>query len=170
MQLKYEQATMKDIKEICQLFDKAIHEMDKLGIFQWDNIYPDYSVLENDIRDQTLYVGRLGDKIAVVYVINREEDKQYKNGNWRYTGKSYCVLHRVCVHPQFQNCGLGGATLEHIHEQAKEMQIDAIRLDAFSKNPFALRMYKKAGYNNVGIAQLRKGKFYLMEKLLTKSS
>ena len=42
----------------------------------------------------------------------------------------------------------------------------AIRLDAFSKNPFALKMYIALGYTVVGEARWRKGLFYLMEKVL----
>ncbi|MDD5934508.1 MAG: GNAT family N-acetyltransferase [Clostridiales bacterium] len=166
MQITYERGAMKDIKDICELFAEAKREMNRQKIFQWDDIYPDYSVFEADIKNQTLYVGRLGSKIAVVYVINMEADIQYKNGDWEYNGESYWVLHRLCIHPQYQNCGLGGTTLKYIHEQAKKMKINAIHLDVYSKNPFALSMYKKAGYNNVGTAEFRKGRFYLMEKLL----
>jgi predicted GNAT family acetyltransferase len=37
-------------------------------------------------------------------------------------------------------------------------------LDAFSLNPFALRLYEKIGYVRVGEANWRKGLFYLYEK------
>ncbi|MBD5427537.1 MAG: hypothetical protein HDR38_08340 [Treponema sp.] len=42
--------------------------------------------------------------------------------------------------------------------------IHTIRLDAFSENPYALRLYEHMGYVKVGTADWRKGMFYLMEK------
>jgi ribosomal protein S18 acetylase RimI-like enzyme len=44
------------------------------------------------------------------------------------------------------------------------MGIDTIRLDVFTLNPYALKMYEKSGYIKVGFAHWRKGEFYLMEK------
>ncbi|MNN59613.1 hypothetical protein D3C81_1747410 [compost metagenome] len=38
--------------------------------------------------------------------------------------------------------------------------------DAFSQNPYALRMYEKLNYHTVGEVQWRKDLFYLMEKKL----
>lgn len=166
MQILYEKGQLKDLDEIYQLFQLAIVEMDQQQIPQWDSIYPNREVLKEDIINQELYVGKEEDKIVVVYVINMEADEQYRNGAWKKTKVPYRILHRVCVHPHYQNCGIGAATLSHIHEQMKKEQIEAIRLDAFSKNPYALKMYERAGYETVGIANFRKGQFYLMEKVL----
>jgi ribosomal protein S18 acetylase RimI-like enzyme len=52
----------------------------------------------------------------------------------------------------------------HIENKVKNMGIEAIRLDAFTLNPYAVKMYIKLGFEKVGIANFRKGKFYLMEK------
>lgn len=44
--------------------------------------------------------------------------------------------------------------------------IRSIRLDVFSQNPYALKMYEALGYQKVGGASWRKGLFYLLEKKL----
>ena len=49
---------------------------------------------------------------------------------------------------------------------ARERGYRDIRLDAFSLNPQALRMYDRLGYAKRGEAVWRKGLFYLMEKQL----
>ncbi|BBF43491.1 acetyltransferase [Lachnospiraceae bacterium KM106-2] len=167
MQIKYSMGTMEELDEIYELFVAAIKEMDRLQIPQWDEIYPDRAQLAKDLSAKELYVGKIEDKIGVVYVLNNEMDEQYINGEWKYQEDQFVILHRVCVHPNYQNCGVGAATLTHIHEQMRLNRIRAIRLDAFSQNPYALKMYKRAGYEKVGNADLRKGQFYLMEKLLT---
>ena len=52
----------------------------------------------------------------------------------------------------------------HIENELKNKNIETIRLDAFSENIYAIKMYEKLGYVNVGEANWRKGKFYLLEK------
>lgn len=52
----------------------------------------------------------------------------------------------------------------HIENELRKKNIETIRLDAFSENIYAIKMYEKLGYVNVGEANWRKGKFYLLEK------
>jgi len=47
------------------------------------------------------------------------------------------------------------------------MGIKSVRLDTFSENPAALRLYEKLGYKNTGRVNFRKGLFYLFEKSLS---
>lgn len=68
------------------------------------------------------------------------------------------------MNPIFQNKGIAKSTLFYIEKQLKEIGIHVIRLDVFSDNPFALRLYNSLGYSKVGHADWRKGKFFLMEK------
>jgi len=56
--------------------------------------------------------------------------------------------------------------LLHIEEQIKNMGYLSIRLDVFSENPYALKLYEKNGYEKRGHADWRKGRFFLMEKTL----
>lgn len=53
-----------------------------------------------------------------------------------------------------------------IENDLKRQGISAIRLDTFSGNPFALRLYAKMGYEMIGHVDWRKGRFLLMEKSL----
>lgn len=43
---------------------------------------------------------------------------------------------------------------------------ESIRLDVFTKNPYAQKLYRKNGYQVRGFADWRKGRFDLMEKKL----
>lgn len=166
MELYFRLAEFSDLDEIFQIFESAIKNMISQNILQWDEIYPKKSDLHEDILKKELYVGILDEEIASVYVLNNECDEQYKNGNWEYPDASYKVVHRLCVDPRFQNRGIGSETVKYIEEAVREMGVQSIRLDAFTENPFSLRMYKKAKYKIVGHADWRKGRFYLMEKRL----
>lgn len=164
MDIQYRIAVLEDLNEICSLFDSAIDTMIQNNIFQWDEMYPTEKDFQTDIDRKQLYVGMAEGRIAVVYVVNQECDEQYVNGDWKYAGEPYYIIHRMCVHPDFQNQGIARLTLLHIEEQLISWGIHVIRLDAFSENPYALKLYGNLGYAKVGCADWRKGRFYLMEK------
>lgn len=162
----YRLADENDIGAICNLVKAAIRNMERQNIFQWDELYPAKEDFLEDIQKQQLFMGLLGDDIAVVYVVNEECDEEYQNGMWKYPDCEYRIIHRLCVNPIYQNQGIARKTLSHIEGELKKLNVGTVRLDVFSKNPFALSLYQNKGYENVGFADWRKGRFYLMEKLL----
>ena len=162
----YRLAEESDIDNICKLIKAAICSMEERGIFQWDDIYPEKADFLADIQKQQLYVGVLDDEIAVLYTVNEECEKEYQNGRWKCPDCTYRIIHRLCVDPSYQNQGIAKCTLSHIEDELHKLHVEAIRLDVFSENPFALSLYRNAGYEKVGFADWRKGRFYLMEKLL----
>lgn len=166
MVIEYRLGTRQDLDDICLLIRQAIDEMERHGIYQWDDIYPAQKDFEEDIEKHTLYLAYTNESLIALYVISNEYDEQYNNGQWKYDEKSACVLHRFCVSPLFQNRGLGKTVLLHVEEQVKNMGYQSIRLDTFTENPFAQRLYLHNGYKSRGYANWRKGKFDLMEKKL----
>ena len=166
MKIDFQKANIKKQPEIMNLIKSAIINMEKTGIYQWDEFYPTEEVVTNDINNGELYVGKVGDKIAVIYVINTSCDKEYYDGDWQYPNANYRIIHRLCVHPDFQNNDIAKATMQHIETELRQLGVDAIRLDAFTENPYALSLYENLGYKIVGYADWRKGRFYLMEKYL----
>ncbi len=164
--MQYRLGRLEDLDEICRLFEKAIEHMEHQGIHQWDESYPTREDFLDDINQNTLYVAVEDGKITAVYVINQECDEEYHTCKWHNPDDSACIIHRLCVSPDFQNKGIGSKVLSHIEEQAKSMGYLSIRLDVFSKNPYALKLYEKNGYEKRGHADWRKGHFFLLEKTL----
>lgn len=164
MILKYRKATPNDIEEIYSIVHNVIDNMERENIFQWDELYPTKEDFQKDVGKGQLYVGVVNGQIAVVYTLNQECDEEYENGRWKYKDKPFYIIHRLCVNPIFQNKGIAKSTLLYIEKQLTEKGICVIRLDVFSKNPFALKLYKSLDYSEVGYADWRKGKFLLMEK------
>lgn len=162
----YRLAEESDIEAICGLIKAAVSNMEEQQIFQWDDIYPAKEDFLDDIHKQQLYIGLLDGEAAVVYTVNKESDREYENGKWNYPDCEYRIIHRLCVNPAYQNRGIAKSTLAHIEQELRKSNIEAVRLDAFSENPFALSLYFNAGYEKVGFADWRKGRFYLMEKRL----
>lgn len=164
--MNYRLAEENDIESICEIIKNAKVEMETHGIFQWDKLYPTKEDFLDDIKKEQLYIGEMDDNIAVVYAVNEECDEEYKNGKWNNPDSECRIIHRLCVNPRFQNQGVAKNTLVHIEQKLKAMNVETIRLDVFSQNPFALSLYINSGYKNVGNADWRKGRFYLMEKCL----
>lgn len=162
--MRYRLGTVGDLPEICNMIEAAKQLMSEQGIEQWDDIYPSYEDFEDDIDKETLYVASKGEMLAAIYVISEECDDEYLKCEWQY--KNPCIIHRFCVSPTFQNKGVGNDVLKHIEEQLIEAGYYSVRLDVFTQNPYALRLYEKNGYIKRGYADWRKGRFNLMEKKL----
>ncbi|MDR2044427.1 MAG: GNAT family N-acetyltransferase [Clostridium sp.] len=157
---------IEDINVIDKIFKHSIENMIKNNIFQWDEIYPNKEILENDIRKNQMYKIILNSNIVSVFVLNKEYDKEYLSAKWEYDGNNFVILHRLCVNAEYQNRGFGVKTMLCIEKHLKNNGIESIRLDVFSKNPIALKLYNKLGYKRTGEATGRKGLFYFMEKIM----
>lgn len=164
--IKYRLGKPEDIEAITVLIQEAIQEMEKHGIYQWDELYPAAADFEDDIRKGNLYVAEENEKIIALYVISCESDEAYNNAEWKYPRETSLVLHRFCVSPGFQNRGIGKKVLNKIESQIRSMGYDSLRLDVFTKNPYAQKLYRNNGYEVRGFAEWRKGRFDLMEKKL----
>ena len=162
----YRNTVSEEQEAVVKLFEAAKVKMSEEGIDQWDEVYPNVNDISNDIKNNQMYTVYMGNKLAGVYVVNAEADKAYKFGSWTDTDGKYAVVHRLCVAPEYQHTGIATKIMEHIEAEQKKLGVTSIRLDVFSKNPYALGLYEKLGYQNVGDAYWRKGRFYLMEKII----
>jgi len=164
--MNYRLADISDIDDICTLVDGAIKKMESQEIFQWDEFYPTKDDFQRDIEKESLFLALDEDEIAAFYVISDESDEAYNFADWKCDADTSYILHRFCVSPFFQNKGIGREVLLHIENQIRNMGFESVRLDVFTKNPFAQRLYRNNGYEVTGHADWRKGRFDLMEKKL----
>ena len=166
MELTFRPGRMADLAEICALVQAAIAEMERHGIHQWDARYPDETVLRGDLAAQTMTVGLCGGRIAVIYAVSEECDPAYRTGRWLRPETPWRVLHRLCVHPDFQRRGIARQAVLHAEQALVRCGIGALRMDVFAENPYALRLYGALGYRKAAEVRFRMGRFYLMEKYL----
>lgn len=159
-------ASRKDLPELLALFQAATRSMDAQGIHQWDEIYPDKTVLSEDIECGIMEVGQIADRIAVAFALEECAPSDYEDAKWRYAAERIVVLHRLCVHPAFQGKGIARGAMDYLERRVSERGISTIRLDAFSQNPAALKLYESRGYEKAGEIVYRKGLFFLYEKKL----
>ena len=134
------------------------------GIYQWDEVYPNEEVLAEDIQNQELYLMTEEETLLACIVINESQDEAYGSASWKYNEGRIAVIHRLCVSSEYQGIGIGRKTMQLAEAMIKKAGYSSIRLDAYSDNPYARKLYERLGYTYVGIVRFRKGLFYLMEK------
>ncbi|HHZ05185.1 MAG TPA: GNAT family N-acetyltransferase [Clostridiales bacterium] len=164
LKLTTEKATLCELQTILDIFNSAIQEMEKNKIDQWDSEYPNRELIVQDIINRDMYVVKFKDEIVSVFVLNKIFDPQYFDAQWEYKNHSFNIVHRLCVNPKYQHKGIGTKTMLLAEDIVKAKGIETIRLDVFTENPYANKLYTQLGYKNVGNAHFRKGDFYLMEK------
>ena len=164
MELEFRRAGTDDLDALVALYGAAAQDMREKGIDQWDEYYPDREILAEDVESGDMTLGLLDGQLACAYVVNREYEPEYELGAWEHTEGDFCVLHRLCVNPAMQGRGLARQAMARMEKNALEQGFDSVRLDVFSQNLHAQRLYEKLGYRRTGEVRFRKGIFYLMEK------
>ena len=165
--LTFRQATLIDLDRVVRLVEDCIAAMRRAGIDQWDAIYPNRGTFEADIRERTLCLASLDDLVGTV-VVNDHQSPEYVTVPWTMTTGRIGVIHRLMVDPIRQGQGTARAIMAFAESRAREIGYDVLRLDAFTLNPRALRVYEGLGYRDAGPVLLRKGVFRCFEKRIAK--
>jgi GNAT superfamily N-acetyltransferase len=166
MSLPVRKALPDDAPALLQLVRDCVAAMRAAGIEQWDEVYPDQTVIDRDIAAGTLEVMEDGGVIAACITVDRNMDPLWKDLDWSSEGEPCAVVHRLMVHPTRQGRGLAREFMLHAEAVARTMGCRSIRLDCFLQNPASMALYPKLGYRRTGTAAMRKGPFAGFEKLL----
>jgi ribosomal protein S18 acetylase RimI-like enzyme len=153
-----------DLDEVTSLLRACIGFMLSEGIDQWDDVYPSRTTVVNDIREKTLYLASRAGPPAAAMVMNETQDDAWNAAHWSIDDVRVLVVHRLMVHPQHQGKGVAQQMMGFAERWGQAHGYGAIRLDAFSENPRALRLYERLGYRDAGGATFRKGAFRCFEK------
>lgn len=168
-----EKAGRRDVAGVMGIVTRCIRDMCSKGIYQWDEVYPSAAVFEGDARAGSLYVIRQTGACVAAVCLNEEQPEEYGRLPWRYRSGRALVIHRLCVHPQWQGQGLAARLLAFAEEHAAGHGYAAIRFDAYSGNPRALALYERHGYERVAgtvYFPRRELPFYCYEKEVDASS
>ncbi len=159
-------ACERDLPAVISLYAQVVKAMKRSSLSQWDSLYPNEDVIREDIWRQQLYLGYFEEKLVCAYVLNQQADDAFRKGFWTPNRKPYYVIHRLCVAPAFQGLGMGRRMMRHVEKQARALGAGSLRLDAYVFNSRAMKLCQNLGYRKVGLAEFRKGDFYLLEKRL----
>jgi ribosomal protein S18 acetylase RimI-like enzyme len=156
-------ARMNDIESVVAIVRDATRHMETRGIPQWDEVYPSRAILLADIENQHMYLIEDSGAVAGLITLNDTASPQYRDVSWVYPGK-ILVVHRLTIDPKHQGKKLASRLMDFAERDAASKGCDAIRLDAFTKNPIAIALYERRGYRRAGTVHFRKGPFFCYEK------
>ena len=157
---------MEDLDPLMEITRRCIENLDRNGIYQWDEIYPSRKDFQEDILEQNLYVITSPSvrNISGCICINEIEYPGYEKAEW--SGSSFFVIHKMIIDPLYENKGYGKFAMNSAEEISCSRKKDSLRLDCFRKNFRANHFYQRCGYTLKGETLFRKGMFNLYEKLI----
>ena len=161
-------ATEQHLDESLRLCRNCSKIMKTKGIDQWDEVYPNKEIFQEDINNHSLYIAVVenSEEMMGCIVLNDCQEPEYKAVEWSYRQGNIAVIHRLMVHPNYEGKGVARNLVEFIEKLAKENGYTAIRLDVFSQNLRAINFYKRQGYQVSGKVNFRKGEFLCCEKII----
>ncbi|MFC3198050.1 GNAT family N-acetyltransferase [Parapedobacter deserti] len=168
MEYKFRKASHEDLSHIWEILEQAIKRRKHDGSGQWQDGYPNFAVVQNDIDNGTGYV--LADEMTIVaycaIMVNDEPAYATIEGKWLTDG-DFVVYHRVAVSEKYLGRGLAHKLLEHIHGFALQHGIRSVRADTNYDNPAMLKLFEKMGYRYCGEVMFRGTPRKAFEKVLT---
>ncbi len=142
--------------------------MREAGSDQWDEIYPTAANAQADINASSVYVAVTDGILAGTVCLNEEQAPEYAGLAWQDTEGQVLVVHRLCVDPALQNCGVAARLMDFAEDYARNNHYTSVRLDTYLGNPKAISLYERRGYQRTGQIRFprRRMLFDCFEKLL----
>ena len=128
----------------------AIEDAQYRPMWQKD-IYPAPEDLHYAIEKETLYIGRCGEQIAGVMVVNQNYNEAYRHANWpnELEEGEFLVIHMLGVHSDFARRGFAKQLVRFAIDMASETGKKAVRLDVLNGNIPANHLYESFGFTYV---------------------
>lgn len=145
---KLVEANFSMLVEINEIYLKCREHLFENGILQWDDQYPNKEYFRECIENNNLFVLMNDAEIVGHVVLNEWESDEWNNISWE--GNKPIIVHSLMINPLIQGKGIGTEFVKQCEELAIERGYKSVRLDAYSGNEKALRLYEKLGYHRKG--------------------
>ncbi|SEM76391.1 Ribosomal protein S18 acetylase RimI [Mesobacillus persicus] len=141
-------ATNYMLDEVNEIYLNCRNVLIQNRVFQWDDQYPNKEYFKECIENECLFVLMNDSKIIGHVVLNEWEPEEWELVTWQASNP--IIIHSLMVDPRFQGRGVGKDFVRRCEEFAIEKEYNSIRLDAFSGNENAIRLYHHLGYQKRG--------------------
>ena len=167
--MEFRKAMESDMDNIMDIIKQVQEYLKSQGTDQWQDNYPNYETINNDIKNSNGYV-LLKDNIIVGTVAAiLGEEKTYRDiydGKW-ISNKEYLTIHRLAIDSNYRGQGLSSLILSNIEELCIHKVIHSIMVDTHEKNISMQKFLKKNGFQYCGLIYLEnKDKRIAFEKII----
>lgn len=172
MEYQFRKAKIEEADEIWKILEGAIQRRKEDGSDQWQDGYPNLSVVQRDINNQNGFVLVGGDETILGYaavLINDEPEYANIKGKW-LTNEDFIVMHRVAVSDKHIGKGLAQKMLKSMEEYAISNHIYSIKADTNFDNAGMLKIFEKMEYIYCGEVTFRGTPRKAFEKVLPKEN
>lgn len=163
-------AQISHLPYIMKIIAEAQSFLKSMGIDQWQDNYPDQSVIINDIAANEGYIITHQTRIIAYAMISFGNEPSYETiyeGKW-VNNEPYAVLHRMAVSKNFRNQGVAQFILKELEIMSLKKNLLNIRVDTHVRNLPMRKLLTKIGYLYCGIIYLTNGsKRIAFQKQLT---
>lgn len=155
--MEIREATKNDIDDIERIYEN-IHDEEEKGLTTtgWiRNIYPTRKTAEDALERKDLFVMEDEGEIVAVAVINQKQVDEYRYAAWKHNAKEneIMVLHGLAVDPYHKSKGYVKSFIAFYEDYAKMHHCITLRMDTNVRNVKARNLYKKLGYEEIGIVK-----------------
>ena len=84
-----------------------------------------------------------------LFVIAYQADLAIGCGGFKQLATKIAEIKRIYVRPECRGDGVARRVLEHLEQSARELGYDAVRLDTGDRQPEALALFERTGYQQV---------------------
>ncbi len=143
-------AKILEIPEILGLTTACAKQMEKTGVFQWNEEYPSREAFEKDISRKELFVLKSGNTLIGCITITTYMDEEYFPVKWLTPNENNIYIHRLAVEPEYQGKAYARMLMNFAENYARNNKYISIRLDTFSQNKRNQKFYEQRGYQKLG--------------------
>jgi ribosomal protein S18 acetylase RimI-like enzyme len=146
-----------DLADIMAVIGQAREFLRGLGIDQWQNGYPEATVLKEDIRKGECHLAIESGVVAGLFVLSCKPEKSYSHiegGSWLTSDTPYAVLHRMAVSSQTRGKGVAGLMMRHALALSASFMMKSLRADTHRGNVPMQHLLEKNGFIRCGMIDL----------------
>ena len=157
MELK--KALLDDISKIMMIISDAQAFLKQQGIDQWQNNYPNFNTITNDIQCDHGYVLVVDNRILAYGAIIKGIEPTYAkidDGAW-LNDDPYVVIHRIAVDSAHRGQKIASCFIAETIKLAQKWEVNNIRIDTHKDNMIMQKMLNNNEFSYCGIIYLASG-------------
>lgn len=143
--MEIRKAKIEEAEEILKIYKSLIGYEGCL----WDEYYPNIEIVNNDIKNETLYVALIDDEIVGTAQSGIDEEL-FNMEFFTKEKKNPRDLSRVAVKKEYQKRGIAKKIIAYIEDELRKDGVDYMYLTVGKTNIKAYNLYKTIGYETKG--------------------